>query len=249
MESMSLVISCLKFVESILCQLFEWKEFGFRMEVPDGSSKLCDIYVNTIIAGEFTFPENTELVSALYAISSSKTLENPVTIEMEHCVMLEKEEECKYLCFGIAKCDRTSAPYTFEILEGGIFTPQSKFGKICRKFFSIIGIFKRAIDFIWRCVSFFLPRTSSSQQESDSTQRSSQSDQHSSLNGTSQQEPHPVQLSPSPQPNHPSHSFQQEPGSTPSHMPSFQPEPQPTLSHSPSSQSGLCHTLADSCAP
>lgn len=100
----------------------------------------------------FKFPENTELVSLLYVISSSpKPLElDPVKIEIEHCVKLEKEDDCDYLCFGIAKCDRASATYMeFEILEGGTFSPHSQFGEIYGKSLGhhalgsfIIGIFK-----------------------------------------------------------------------------------------------------------
>ena len=99
----------------------------------------------------FKFPENTEPVSRLYVISSSlKPLElDPVKIEIEH--WLEKDD-CEYLCFGIAKCDRASATYMeFEILEGGTFSPHLQIGEIYGKSLGhhalgsfIIGIFKYA---------------------------------------------------------------------------------------------------------
>ena len=101
------------------------------------------ISVKAIIAGEFEFPEGTELVSALYAISASRQLDIPVVIEVEHCVQLENEEDCKYMCFGIAEFQQKNPPYTFRIIETGIFSPRSKFGKIQRASFSIAAILKK----------------------------------------------------------------------------------------------------------
>lgn len=103
------------------------------------------ISVKAIIAGEFELPEGTELVSALYAISASRRLDQPVIIEVEHCVQLENEEDCKYMCFGIAEFRQKNPPYTFRIVETGIFSPQSKFGKIHRASFSIAAILKKLL--------------------------------------------------------------------------------------------------------
>ena len=113
------------------------------MQVPAGATTgPCDIAVKAIISGDFEFPEGCQLVSALYAISASSKLDKPVSIEIEHCVMLENEQDCKYMCFGIAMCNQEVLPYTFEILRGGIFIPRTKFGKICRSSFSIAVVFK-----------------------------------------------------------------------------------------------------------
>ena len=124
-------------------QLLEWEEHGFRVQVPAGvTAGLCDIAVKAILSGEFEFPEDCQLVSALYAISVSRKLDKPVSVEIEHCVELKNEQDCKYMRFGIAMCDQEALPYTFETLDDGTFIPQSKFGKVLRSSFSIIGTFK-----------------------------------------------------------------------------------------------------------
>ena len=140
-------------------QLLEWEEYGFRIQVPAGAfSGQCDIALKAIVSGQFELPKETELVSVLYAIAASRTLEKPVCVEIEHCVKLENEQDCKCLCFGVAMCNQEILPYTFEILKDGAFSPCQKFGNIYRKSFSILGIFKRLIPYT---------DTSSSQSEAD----------------------------------------------------------------------------------
>ena len=130
-------------------QLLEWEEYGFRIQVPAGAfSGPCDIAVKAIISGQFELPKETELASALYAITASRTLEKPVCVEIEHCVRLENEQDCKFLCFGVATCSQETLPYTFEMLDDGLFSPCHKFGKIYRNFFSILGVLKRFIPFM-----------------------------------------------------------------------------------------------------
>ena len=130
-------------------QLLEWEEYGFRVQVPAGAfSGPCDIAVKAIISGQFKLPKETELVSALYAIAASRTLEKSVCVEIEHCVRLENEQDCKYLCFGVAMCSQEILPYTFEMLKDGFFSPYHKFGKISRECFSIFGVLKSCFPFM-----------------------------------------------------------------------------------------------------
>ena len=124
-------------------QLLEWEEYGFRMQVPEGAtSGPCDFAVKAIIAGQFEFPEDTELVSAVYAISASRRLNKPVTLEIEHCVRIENERNCDYLTFGIARCDQHPLPYTFTLLEDGKFLSKSCYGIVFRSSFSLVGVLK-----------------------------------------------------------------------------------------------------------
>ena len=127
-------------------EILTWEEFGFKLNVPNRTStKSCKISVKAMISGQFEIPEGTELVSVLYAVSCSETLNKPVTIEIEHCVNLENDEDCQYLSFGIARYYQSTPPYTFEMVDDGIFSPHSKFGKIKRSFFSVFAIFKRLL--------------------------------------------------------------------------------------------------------
>ena len=122
--------------------------------MPAGAfSGQCDIAVKAIVSGQFELPQDTELVSVLYAIASSRTLEKSVCVEIEHCVRLENEQDCTFLCFGVAMCNQETLPYTFEVLEDGVFSPPQKFGKISRKSFSILGVLKRFIPYMDTCSS------------------------------------------------------------------------------------------------
>ena len=52
-------------------QVFHWEKYGFKMSVPQGSleaSETCDVAFKAIAHGQFEFPENTQLVSGVYAI-------------------------------------------------------------------------------------------------------------------------------------------------------------------------------------
>ena len=48
------------------------------MQVPvDATSGPCDIAVKAIVAGQFELPDGTVLVSAVYAVSTSRRLHKP----------------------------------------------------------------------------------------------------------------------------------------------------------------------------
>ena len=92
------------------------------MSVPQGSleaGETCDVAFKAIAHGQFEFPENTVLVSGVYAISTTRKLLVPATIEVEHCVRLKSTEQCNRLCFVRAYCTQKDLPYTFKPLEGG----------------------------------------------------------------------------------------------------------------------------------
>ena len=123
-------------------QLLEWEEYGLRIQVPklkDATSTPCDIAIKAIVAGQFEFPEGTDLVSAVYAISVSKKLTQPVILEMQHCVAISSEKQGRFLSFVRAKCNQPNLPYQFELLDGGIFSPRSDYGKISCSHFSLIA--------------------------------------------------------------------------------------------------------------
>ena len=87
-------------------QMLEWKEYGFRLQLPAGAtSKPCDITVTVkaIVFGQFQIPEGHELVSALYAISATRKFEKPVSVEIEHCVRLENEQDSQLVRWQCTK--------------------------------------------------------------------------------------------------------------------------------------------------
>ena len=59
-------------------QSFNWDECGLRIDAPHGSlssTDISDIAVVALVSGQFQLPEDTELVSIVYAISVSKPLQ------------------------------------------------------------------------------------------------------------------------------------------------------------------------------
>ena len=130
-------------------QVFHWEKYGFKMSVPQGSleaDETCDVAFKAIAHGQFQFPENTQLVSGVYAIAMTRKLLRPATVEVEHCVRLKSTEQCSRLSFIKAYCTQKDLPYTFEPLEGGHFSPESSVGKISLSRFSQVAITQEGVS-------------------------------------------------------------------------------------------------------
>ena len=120
-------------------QTIDCEEFGLKIHVPKGATLCipCDIVIKAIVAGNFDFPEGTQLVSGVYAISVSKRFLKPVQLEMQHCVLLENKQHTLLLKFVRADCTK---PHKFTILEGGVFQPNSQYGTTHCQNFSLFAI-------------------------------------------------------------------------------------------------------------
>ena len=80
--------------------LLNWEEYGLRITIPHEAVPLYDtveVAITALVGGEFILPEDTELVSAVYAISVSKPLLKPVQLEIQHCVSIEEPAHNNYL--------------------------------------------------------------------------------------------------------------------------------------------------------
>ena len=111
--------------------MLEFEGYGLRIQVPEGAtSEPCDIAIKSIVAGRFEFPEGTDLVSAVYAISVSKKLAKPVMLEIQHCAAITREEQGRFLSFVRAQCNQPQLPYQFELLDNGTFPPRPGYGMI-----------------------------------------------------------------------------------------------------------------------
>lgn len=73
----------------------DWKEYGFKLSIPEHSLQqgdTCTITITAIAQGPFSLPCNSELVGGIYNIElSCAALLKPATIEMEHSVNNTKE--------------------------------------------------------------------------------------------------------------------------------------------------------------
>ena len=125
-------------------QLMNWERFGLRIGVEEdslSSSETVEVATAALVGGEFKFPKNTVLVSAVYAVTVSKRLLKPLRLEIQHCVDLTgRPGVSKYLKFAIAPVSTPSLPYQFRIIEGGEFSCDSRYGSIERKEFCLVCI-------------------------------------------------------------------------------------------------------------
>ena len=79
------------------------------------------------------------MISALYIITVSLPLKQPVKLEIQHCGHLLTEDHASYLSFITASINQ---PVQFHIEEGGQFYPGNQYGSIYLSQFSVKGIIK-----------------------------------------------------------------------------------------------------------
>lgn len=116
-------------------QEFKWEDYGFRLLIAENSLpekiELCTINIKASVAGQYQFPEDAHLVSAIFWLSCDPPCRftKPITVNMDHCV---KSANADKLSFVRAKCTQHSLPYTFKKMDGGQFTSTSeeKYGSI-----------------------------------------------------------------------------------------------------------------------
>ena len=128
------------------CQYLNWEKYGISFSAPEGIlplSERCEVAITALAGGEFKFPKGRELVSVVYAISIAKPLLKPLTVSIQHCVLLETPEQCSTLQFVRAPIEDVTLPYQFEPLLGGCFTPRNQYGSISCFHFCLIGISMR----------------------------------------------------------------------------------------------------------
>ena len=126
-------------------QSFNWNTYGLRIHAPKGtlaSSETVELAAVALVGGHFKFPEKTIVVSGIYALdlSVSKSLLQPLRLEIQHCVNLDRPSQAKYLKFVKAPINTSKLPCEFEIIEGGTFEVGNQYGSIEQYKFSYVGI-------------------------------------------------------------------------------------------------------------
>ena len=125
-------------------QLMNWERYGLRIGVQEGSllsSETVEAAVVALVGGQFEFPPNTVLVSAVYTVSLSKPLLKRLKLEIQHCVDLTgRPDLAQYLKFAIAPVSTPSLPYQFKLVKGGEFSSNSGYGSIQRNNFCLVCI-------------------------------------------------------------------------------------------------------------
>ena len=75
----------------------------------------------------------------MYAISASHLIKS-LKLEVQHCIDLSDPALCKYMKFAVAPVHTSSLPYQFNIVKGGEFPANSRYGSIERSKFCLLGI-------------------------------------------------------------------------------------------------------------
>ena len=87
-----------------------------------------------VVNGEYTLPpeyEGMPLVSSMFKITASDTLPAPITVRMEHCAVVDRDDSLVHM---IAE---DTQPYRFKELPGGEFPIGGSYGEIKLEKFSI----------------------------------------------------------------------------------------------------------------
>ena len=128
-------------------QTFHWVGYGLKLHIPQkalpAGLEKCKLLIKVGISGQFTLPQNTSLVSAVYWLDNEPRCKfsKHLTVEIQHCAL---SSQMSRLNFAVAKCSQ-SLPYTFEILKGGEFNSQSDYGCIELQHFSLIMLLRKII--------------------------------------------------------------------------------------------------------
>ena len=126
--------------------LLQWKGYGLRFSVPQDSLPAgvgeYQINIRMSFSGQFQLPENSDLLSPVFWITSCK-FTRPVTLEIQHCALTEDETALTHLSFVSAVCSQRDLPYRFRQLDGGVFTTNSTYGSIQLNNFSGFGVVGR----------------------------------------------------------------------------------------------------------
>ena len=119
---------------------FEWKEYGMKLHVPEGSLPPeigeCRINIKASLSGQFQLPQNSDLLSPVMWIKAPCKFTKPVTLEIQHCALRDDEAVLSSLSFVSAKCSQRDLPYKFRQVDGGVFTTHSSYGSIQLSHFS-----------------------------------------------------------------------------------------------------------------
>ena len=134
---------------------FVWKGYGFRLHAPKGALPpdlpQCTLHIQASLSGQYQFPKESQLVSAVYWISAPVTFSKPLMIDMQHACLSPLQ-----LKFVKAQCTQKQLPYRFEpILESNeVFAKQSSYGSISTTKFSAFGIIVMIESFF--CYSYIV---------------------------------------------------------------------------------------------
>ena len=121
---------------------FQWKDHGFKLHVPENAlpegTPECSVNIKASLSGQFELPKGYELVSAVYWVTTPGRFTKPVTIEAQHCATFNRPSQLRFV-----QSAQKALPYKFEVVDGGSFSLNSKYGVFSTTHFSGTGIAKK----------------------------------------------------------------------------------------------------------
>ena len=104
-------------------QHFVWEGYGLGLHIPHNSlpddCSHCHLKIAVSLAGNFEFPEDGVLVSAVYSFThdlGDRELNNLVTLEMQHCAT-------NTVLSGLRFLKANADSNKLEVIQGGDFQP------------------------------------------------------------------------------------------------------------------------------
>ena len=146
-------------VHSSRYQPVTWEGFGLRLHIQEDSlpagMEQCTLNIKASLAGQYEFPENSSLVSAVFWLRCEPMCKftKPVRVEIQHCAKSENVDNLK-MKFVRALCSQTQLLYTFKEL-GGDFNRHSSYGVIQVNGFSGIAVAQKGSEEREYCSQLF----------------------------------------------------------------------------------------------
>ena len=98
------------------------------------------VNIRASVSGQFQLPEDSVLLSPVFWISAPCKSTKPVTLEVQHCVLIENEAVLSNLSIVSAQDSQRDLPYKFKQLDGGVFSKHSSNGSIQLNHFCGIAV-------------------------------------------------------------------------------------------------------------
>eukprot|EP00731_Ephydatia_muelleri_P005466 Em0002g1642a len=114
-----------------LARSFDWREYGFKLDIPNDVTLLPVhhteyLTITVSLRGNYTFPDNHDLVSAVYWITPSVCFSGPDHIDLKKCIVIASFE-------FIFEKDEITVKWPEALPEGFLITPCTKPAKIARQ--------------------------------------------------------------------------------------------------------------------
>lgn len=125
--------------EKDIDHLKKWGLQVFPVEITD-----TVLFISVCLVGNFELPLGYELVSPVYYFWSEEEITDSLMFEMQHFTGLKTAKQASCLSFVYADTSR-GPPFSFSLIKGGKFNPDSTTGVISTKPQGMLAIVKRKL--------------------------------------------------------------------------------------------------------